>query len=56
MKTERIKESVAKCLDSLPSNVLLVATAKTRTPREVKDAIDANVKIIGIKLFGERAY
>ena len=43
----KIKKSIAKCLDSLPSNVLLVVAAKTRTPEEVKNAIDAGVKIIG---------
>ena len=43
----KIKESVAKCLNLLPSDVLLVAAVKTRTPEEVKSAIDAGVKIIG---------
>jgi len=47
MKTKIINKSVAKCLNSLPSNVLLVAAAKTRTPEEVNSAIDAGVKIIG---------
>lgn len=53
MKAELIKESVTKCLDSLPSNVLLVAAAKTRTPEEVKIAIDAGVKIIGYNYIQE---
>jgi len=43
----KIKESVTKCLNDLPSDVLLVAAAKTRTPEEVKCAIDAGVKVIG---------
>ena len=43
----KMKESVTKCLDSLPSNVLLVAAAKSRTPEEVKGVIKAGVKIIG---------
>jgi len=47
MRTEVIKKSVAQCLDSLPSNVLLVAASKTRTAEEVNSAIDAGVKIIG---------
>jgi pyridoxal phosphate enzyme (YggS family) len=47
MKEELINKSVTKCLDSLPSNVLLVAAAKKRTTEEVRAAIDAGVKIIG---------
>lgn len=47
MNTKLIKESVAKYLKILPSDVLLVAAAKTRSPEEVKSAIDAGVKIIG---------
>lgn len=53
MKAELIKKSVTKCLESLPSNVLLVAAAKTRTPEEVKIAIDAGVKIIGYNYIQE---
>jgi len=47
MNLELIKESVTACLNSLPSDVLLVAAAKKRTPEEVESAIDAGVKIIG---------
>jgi len=47
MNLELIKESVTECLKLLPSDVLLVAAAKKRTPEEVKSAIDAGVKIIG---------
>jgi pyridoxal phosphate enzyme (YggS family) len=47
MEIESVKKSVEKCLESLPSNVLLVAAAKTRTPDEMRSAIDAGVKIIG---------
>lgn len=53
MEAKLIKESVTKCLESLPSNVLLVAAAKTRTPEEVKIAIDAGVKIIGYNYIQE---
>ena len=41
MKTITVKESVAKFLNSFSPNVLLVAAAKTRTPEEVKSAINA---------------
>jgi pyridoxal phosphate enzyme (YggS family) len=42
-----IKENVKKLLEELPSGVNLVAAAKTRTPEEIKEAIDAGVTIIG---------
>ena len=42
-----IKENVKKILDELPENVKLVAAAKTRTPEEVKEVIEAVVKILG---------
>ncbi len=42
-----IKEKVKKILDELPEGVELVAAAKTRTPDEIKQAVDAGVKIIG---------
>lgn len=42
-----IKENVKKLLDELPPGVELVAAAKTRTPHEILEAIDAGVKIIG---------
>ena len=47
MEANIIKESVIACLRLFPSDILLVAAAKTRTPEEVKSAIDAGVKIIG---------
>lgn len=53
MKLESIKESVARCIDLLPSNVLLVAAAKTRTSEEIQTAIDAGVKIIGYNYIQE---
>jgi hypothetical protein len=42
-----IKENVRKLLDELPPGVKLVAAAKTRTPDEIQEAIDAGVNIIG---------
>jgi len=42
-----IKENVRRLMDELPEGVSLVAAAKTRTPGEVLEAIDAGVEIIG---------
>ncbi|GAG64214.1 unnamed protein product [marine sediment metagenome] len=42
-----IKENVKKILDELPENIELVAAAKARTPEEIKEAIEAGVKIVG---------
>ncbi len=42
-----IKENVARILSDLPSGVLLVAAAKTRTSDEILQAIDAGVTTIG---------
>jgi hypothetical protein len=42
-----IKENVEKTLAELPGEVELVAAAKTRTPEEVLEAVQAGVKIIG---------
>jgi pyridoxal phosphate enzyme (YggS family) len=42
-----ISENVRRILAELPSEVTLVAAAKTRTPDEVLEAIDAGVKVIG---------
>jgi len=53
MKTKIIKESVAKILNSIPPEVFLVAAAKTRTPEEVKSAINAGVKIVGYNYLQE---
>jgi len=53
MHTKQIKETVTSCLTSLPPDVLLVAAAKTRTPEELKTAIDAGVKIIGYNYLQE---
>jgi len=42
-----IKENIKKILSELPEGVQLVAAAKTRTPDEIKEAIDAGLQIIG---------
>ena len=42
-----IKENLKKILEELPEGVDLVGAAKTRTPDEVLEAIDAGLKIIG---------
>ena len=42
-----IKENVEKILNELPKGIKLVAAAKTRTPEEILDAIDAGVEIVG---------
>jgi len=42
-----IAENVQRILKELPEGVTLVAAAKTRTPQEVLEAIQAGVEIIG---------
>lgn len=42
-----IKENVTRILQEIPPGVRLVAAAKTRSPEEVLQAIEAGVKIIG---------
>jgi hypothetical protein len=42
-----IQENVAKILAELPKGVELVAAAKTRTPEEILEAVQAGIKIIG---------
>jgi len=42
-----IKDSVKKILEELPEGVELVGAAKTRTPEEVLEAIEAGLKIVG---------
>jgi len=42
-----IRDNVKKILEELPSNVELVAAAKTRTVEEIRQAVNAGVKIIG---------
>ena len=42
-----IAENVKRILEELPEGVQLVAAAKSRTPGEILEAIEAGVKIIG---------
>ena len=42
-----IKENVAAVLKELPAGVTLVAAAKTRTPREILEAVEAGVTVVG---------
>jgi pyridoxal phosphate enzyme (YggS family) len=44
---ESIRENVAELLAELPAGVDVVAAAKTRTPNEVLEAVDAGIRIIG---------
>jgi hypothetical protein len=42
-----IKENVQRILDELPQGVELVAAAKTRTPEEIREAVEAGINIVG---------
>jgi len=42
-----IKQNVDRILSELPDGVQLVAAAKTRTPEEILEAVEAGVKILG---------
>jgi pyridoxal phosphate enzyme (YggS family) len=42
-----IKEKVEKILSELPEGVQLVGAAKTRSPEEIKEAIEAGIRIVG---------
>ena len=42
-----IQERVRQLLGELPGGVALVAAAKTRTPEEVREAVDAGITFIG---------
>jgi len=42
-----VKENVKNIFSELPEGVELVAAAKTRTPQEILEAIEAGIKIIG---------
>ena len=42
-----IKENMKKILAELPEGVQLVGAAKTRTPQEILEAVDAGLEIIG---------
>jgi PLP dependent protein len=47
MVSEMVKKNIAKLLAELPDGVELVAAAKTRTPEEVLEAVQAGIEIIG---------
>jgi len=53
-----IKQNIQRILAELPDGVELVAAAKTRTPEEILEAVQAGVKIIGENYIQEarRAY
>lgn len=42
-----IKENVSRILEELPEGVNLVGAAKTRTPQEILEAVEAGLEIIG---------
>ena len=47
MSLEHIKSNVENLLKEIPPHVRLVAVVKTRTPEEIKAAVDAGVKAVG---------
>ena len=47
MASELTKQNIAKLLAELPDGVEVVAAAKTRTPEEVLQVVQAGIKIIG---------
>jgi len=50
-----IKDNVQRMLAELPSGVELVAAAKTKTPEEILEAVEAGVRIIGENYIQEAA-
>jgi pyridoxal phosphate enzyme (YggS family) len=42
-----IKENIRKILEELPEGVTLVGAAKTRTPEEILEAVEAGLTVIG---------
>jgi len=42
-----IRENVTRLLGQLPAGVELVAAAKTRTPAEIAEAVEAGIRIVG---------
>ncbi len=58
MLAAMIKQNVEKILSELPDGVELVAAAKTGTPEEILEVVEAGVKIIGENYIQEakRAY
>lgn len=50
-----IRENVRSVLHELPPHVILVAAAKSRTPEEVREAVEAGVPVIGENYVQEAA-
>ena len=50
-----IRENVKAIVQGLPPHVQLVAAAKSRTPEEVREAVEAGVKVIGENYVQEAA-
>jgi PLP dependent protein len=50
-----IRENVRAVLKELPPHVILVAAAKSRTPEEVREAVEAGVPVIGENYVQEAA-
>ena len=42
-----IRENAKQILSELPPGVALVAAAKTRSPREIQEAVEAGIRVIG---------
>lgn len=42
-----IKDNVLSLLKEIPEDVIVVAAAKTRTPEEILEAVDAGIKVVG---------
>jgi len=47
IKASKIRDNVNSLLKEIPDNVILVAAAKTRTPEEVLEAVEAGIKVVG---------
>jgi pyridoxal phosphate enzyme (YggS family) len=47
MASEITKQNIAELLAELPDGVEVVAAAKTRTPEEILEAVQAGIKIVG---------
>ena len=43
----RIRENVHRIISELPEHVILVAAAKSRTPQEIGEALDAGITAVG---------
>ncbi|MFH1797732.1 MAG: YggS family pyridoxal phosphate-dependent enzyme [Candidatus Omnitrophota bacterium] len=55
MRSGLIKQNVEQLLKEIPTRVMLVAVAKTRTRDEIQQAVDAGIKIIGENYVQEAA-